>query len=171
MPRLLRLLLTLSLPLFLLDFLTKEWTVQRFHPPEPTFTDQQTVIPNFFDLVRVHNTGVAFGMGNGGTHSNWIFGGVSLVALLFLGWMWRTGAFPTRLSQWAVALLVSGVLGNLLDRFKRGYVVDFLHFHVEFQGETHYWPAFNVADSCICIAAVFLFISAWQKPPTPQPAS
>ena len=169
MPRLIRLLLTVSLPLFLLDYLTKEWTVQRFLDPAAGIQEQITVVPGFFDLVRVHNTGVAFGTGNGGAHSNYIFGGISLLALCFIGWMWKKNAFPTRLSRLAVVLLVSGVLGNLLDRFLRGYVVDFLHFHITMNGEIHSWPAFNVADSCICIAAVFLFISAWQKPVSSDP--
>ena len=172
MPRPIRLLLTVSLPLFLLDYLTKEWTVRRFPDPSGGFHEGINVVPGFFDLVRVHNTGVAFGTGNGGEHSNYIFGGISLLALVFIGWMWRKNAFPTRLSQLAVALLVSGVLGNLLDRFLRGYVVDFLHLYITIDGKMHSWPAFNVADSCICIAATFLFISAWQKPvssdPTPQ---
>ena len=164
MPAFLRLFLTVSIPLFILDFVTKEWAVRTFPAPEPDFTGHIVVVENFFELVRVHNTGVAFGMGNGGEHSNWIFGGVSFGALLFLSWMWRTGAFPTKLSKLAVALLVSGVLGNLLDRFLRGYVVDFLLFHLG----KYSWPAFNVADSCICIAAGFLFISAFQKQPEPS---
>jgi signal peptidase II len=75
--------------------------------------------------------------------------------------LWRTNAFPTKLSQVAVALLLSGIFGNLLDRFMRGYVVDFLDVHI--QG--NHWPAFNVADSAICVAAGMLFLSAFQKDP------
>ena len=62
----------------------------------------------------------------------------------------------------AVALLVAGIFGNLLDRLMRGYVVDFLQVHYR---DTWQWPSFNVADSCICIAAVLLFLSAFQKAP------
>lgn len=167
MPSLLRLFLLISLPLFILDFVTKEWAVRRFAAPESHFIDSINVIPGFFDLVRVHNTGVAFGMGNGGLHSNWIFGGVSLAALTALIVLWKKNAFPTKLSQVAVALLISGILGNLLDRLLRGYVVDFLLFDLKFM----VWPAFNVADACICVAAAFLFLSAFQKQPEPSPAS
>lgn len=163
MPQFLRLFFYISIPLFILDFVTKEWAVRSFPEPMPHSMGSIVVVENFFELVRVHNTGVAFGMGNGGEHANWIFGGISFAALFFLAWMWRTGAFPTRLSRVAVALLVSGVMGNLLDRFLRGYVVDFLLFHLG----SYSWPAFNVADSCICIAATFLFISAFQKQPEP----
>jgi signal peptidase II len=165
MPSLVRLVLLISLPLFILDFVTKEWTVRTFPAPEADVTPRITVIPDYFDFVRVHNTGVAFGMGNGGAYSNYIFGAISLTALGSLCWMYKKGAFPTRLSQVAVALLISGVLGNLLDRFLRGYVVDFLHVHAVIGGEDRSWPAFNVADSCICVAAAFLFLSAFQKQP------
>ena len=171
MPSLVRLVLLISLPLFILDFVTKEWTVHRFVEPTPYSTDRIPVIEGFFDFVRVHNTGVAFGMGNDKPYSNYIFGTVSLVALASMCWMYKKGAFPTRLSQIAVALLISGVLGNLLDRFLRGYVVDFLLVHAEIGGVDRAWPAFNVADSCICVAAAFLFISAFQKQPSTSPAS
>ncbi|MEM0898312.1 MAG: signal peptidase II, partial [Verrucomicrobiota bacterium] len=77
-----RLLLVLTLPLFALDQVTKRTIVDRFDPPDPVMgVDSQPVIPGFFDLVRVHNTGVAFGSFNGGKWSNHIFGGISLLAL------------------------------------------------------------------------------------------
>lgn len=160
-----RSLLYLALPLFLLDLGTKEWIVRRFPPPHDVFVASEPVIDGFFDLVRVHNTGVAWGMGNGEQWANWVFGGVGVAALFFVSWLWRKNAFPTRVSQVAAVLLVSGVIGNLVDRLLRGYVVDFLHFNLGFMQ----WPAFNVADSCICVAAGLLFISAFQK--TPEDAS
>jgi signal peptidase II len=167
MPSFFRLFILISLPLFILDYVTKELTVRNFAEPTDYFVDHRTVIENFFDLVRVHNRGVAFGMGNEGPYANYVFGTISLAALGLIGWMWKKGGFPTKLSQVAVALLVSGVMGNLLDRFTRGYVVDFLHFNLGFMT----WPAFNVADSCICIAAAFLFFSAFQKEPTAAPTA
>lgn len=154
-----KLFLLISLPLFLLDYVTKEWCVREF--PDPENFEPIVVQQGFFELVRIHNTGVAWGVGNGRNYSNWIFGGISVAALFMLRWMWKNGTFPTRLSRIAVALLVSGVMGNLLDRFLRGYVVDFLLFHLG----SYTWPAFNVADACICIAAGCLFFSAFQKQP------
>lgn len=161
------LLLFLTLPLFILDQATKQWTVTRFAPPTEFYHDYRTVIPGFFDLVRVHNTGVAFGMANGATGANYIFGAVSLGALALIAWLWRTGAFPTRLSRVAVALLISGVCGNFVDRIFRGYVVDFISLDLKFMQ----WPAFNVADAAICIAAACLFLSAFQKLPATPPAT
>ena len=155
------LLLFLTLPLFILDQATKQWTVERFAPPGNFEHDHITVIPGWFDLVRVHNTGVAFGMANGAKGANYIFGAVSAAALGLIWWLWKTGAFPTKLSRLAVALLLSGIFGNLADRIFRGYVVDFLSVDLKFMQ----WPAFNVADAAICIAAGCLFISAFQKTP------
>jgi signal peptidase II len=153
------LLLFLTLPLFILDQATKQWTVTRFKAPTDFEHDFITVIPGWVDLVRVHNTGVAFGMANGAKGANYIFGAVSLGALALIWWLWKTGAFPTRLSRVAVALLVSGIFGNLADRLFRGYVVDFLSVDLKFMQ----WPAFNVADAAICVAAACLFLSAFQK--------
>jgi len=151
------LLLYLTLPLFILDQVTKQWTVTRFAPPSEFEHDHITVIPGWFDLVRVHNTGVAFGMANGAKGANYIFGAVSLAALGLIWWLGKTGAFPTKLSRVAVALLISGIFGNLTDRIFRGYVVDFLDFTIPLVN--YRWPSFNVADSCICVAAALLFLS------------
>lgn len=165
----LKLLLSITLPLFLLDFATKEYIVRHFAAPLPStdpayglqVPESVPVIDGIFDIVRVHNTGVAFGFGNGTGGANLIFGGITLFAAGLIWWLWRSNAFPTRLSRFAVALLLSGIMGNMLDRLLRGYVVDFLHFHYR----TFSWPSFNVADSAICVAAVLLFFSAFQKVP------
>ena len=168
-----KLFLFITLPLFALDYATKEYIVRNFEaPPLPDdprynfFTPESVnVIDGLFDIVRVHNTGVAFGFGNGTAWANIIFGTITVCALFLIWWLWRTNAFPTKLSRVAVALLLSGIMGNMLDRFMRGYVVDFLHFHYN----TFSWPSFNVADSCICVAAGLLFISAFQKVPAAGP--
>ena len=171
-----KLIIFLSLPLFALDYVTKEYIARNFQaPPLPDDParlyfepESHAVIPGVFDIVRVHNTGVAFGVGNGETWANLFFGAITIGALALIWWLSRTNAFPTKTSRVAVALLLAGIFGNLLDRMVRGYVVDFLHFH--WQDKWH-WPSFNVADSCICIAAGLLFISAFQKAPVKQPAS
>ena len=150
--------LFLTIPLYLLDQFTKYLILQRF-PHGPT-ADHIEVIPGFFNIVRVHNTGMAFGLGNNGQYSNLIFGVIAIAAIVGVVLLWRKNAFPTRTSKTAVALLVSGILGNLTDRLLpgRGYVVDFLDFYI---GQ-HHWPSFNVADSAICVAAVLLFVTAFQ---------
>ncbi|MFV1994637.1 MAG: signal peptidase II [Verrucomicrobiales bacterium] len=155
--------LWLTLPLLVLDQVTKLSILKHFPDPRVTPFGQQRVIPvidGFFDLVRVHNTGMAFGGFSSLENSNVVFCGIALVALVVLTVLWRRGAFPGPLTKVAAALLVAGVLGNLIDRIAHNYVVDFLDFY----WKTHHWPSFNVADSCITVAACLLFISAFTTP-------
>ena len=156
----LKYLLTLSLPLYVIDQITKCLIVLNYEPPGSAFADSTVVIEGFFNIVRVHNTGVAFGKFNGTAWANIVFGFVAASALLFIGILWHKKAFPVKTSQWAVFFLVPGILGNLTDRLVHGYVVDFLDFNLGFMR----WPSFNVADACICIAAGLLAIAAFQEP-------
>lgn len=152
-------LLYLSLPLYLLDQLTKLLIVRHF--PDETFHGEEiVVIPGFFNLVRVHNTGMAFGQFNNSQYANLAFGTIAITALVAIVMLWKRNAFPTLTARVSAALLISGILGNLTDRLMpgRGYVVDFLDFYI---GSRH-WPSFNVADSCITIAACLLVISAFR---------
>ena len=141
---------TISLPLYLLDQLTK-WLVLRNISTEEVIP----VIPGFFNLVQVHNTGAAFGMLKNNTV---FFVALSSAALIVLvGLTWR-GVFSDRLSRLAAALLLAGVAGNLTDRLRHGHVIDFLDFILPWYGR---WPSFNVADSCICVAAGLLIFSSF----------
>lgn len=154
----------LSLPLFVLDQVTKYLIVANF--PNPYLSPARPpieVIPGFFNIVRVHNTGMAFGKFNGSEYANLVFGLIAISALVAIVILWRKHAFPTRTGKLAASLLIAGILGNFTDRVLpgRGYVVDFIDLYI---GDRH-WPSFNVADSCICIAAALLFISAFQPEP------
>lgn len=179
-----KLLLFLSLPLYVLDQVTKFWTIATFPlhgPPEHI-----GVIEGWFHLVRVHNQGVAFGFGNGTAWAPIVFLIVPVVALTLIRVFWKKGMFAHPLSRIAVALLICGIIGNLTDRLvqgflleeireapfwtrlSEGYVVDFLLVRLPFYDKlvpaSHgWWPAFNVADSCICIAACLLFVSGWKE--------
>ncbi len=157
-----RFFLLLSLPLYVLDQVTKYLILANFPNPyvEPARPPIE-VIPDFFNIVRVHNTGMAFGKLNGWEHANYLFGAIAITALVAIVFLWRKEAFPTTSGKVAASLLVAGILGNFTDRILpgRGYVVDFLDFQF---GGWHY-PSFNVADSCICIAAALLFLSAFQS--------
>jgi signal peptidase II len=145
-----KLLLLVSLPLYLLDQVTK-WLVLRF-----ISTDEFVpVIPGFFYLVQVHNTGAAFGMLK---DNNLFFMLLASAALILVAFFARRGAFADSPSRVGAALLVSGVLGNLTDRIVHGYVVDFLDVILPWYG---HWPAFNVADSAICAAAALFLISGF----------
>lgn len=180
-----RLLLFLSLPLYILDQATKAWTVSYFSEPHPGYFGTQDIawmiVPDVFHWTRVHNQGVAFGLGNGTTWAPIVFLLVPLIAMVMIRIFWKKGAFDHILSKIAVALLICGILGNLTDRLVQGfllervkegsfwerlssgYVVDFISVRLPFYekivpASEGWWPTFNVADSCICIAAVLLFI-------------
>ncbi|HQZ27846.1 MAG: signal peptidase II [Verrucomicrobiales bacterium] len=166
-------LLFLSVPLLILDQITKWLIVSNFPDSynEAVAPKSIEVIPGFFNIVRVHNTGMAWGIMNGAQHANWFFGAIGLVAITAITILWKKGAFPDRISKTAAALLISGIVGNLTDRLLpgRGYVVDFLDFLPPFYGKLFptsggHFPSFNVADSCICIAAGLLILSAFRQP-------
>lgn len=156
----LRLLLFLSLPLYVIDQLTKGWIVRTFE----LNGEGRVVVPDFFTLHHVANTGIAFGQFNGGRFSNYIFGAVGLGALAFIAWLYRKGSFTGGFSRVAIALLVAGVCGNITDRLLHGYVVDFLQFdlHVPLANP---WPSFNVADSCVVCAAFLLAVASFAEAP------
>ena len=171
-----KLLLCLSLPLYVLDQWSKSWIVANFD----LHGREQEVIQGTFWLHHTANTGVAFGMFNGTQYANYAFTFISLSALAFLIWGSRKNLFPGALSRLAVALLVSGIFGNLTDRlFRRhedgvlfgggfldGYVVDFLRFDFGFP-PFNPWPSFNVADSCVVSAAILLALASFTEAPKP----
>jgi signal peptidase II len=174
-----RLLLFLTLPLYVLDQVTKFWTIGRFERPGVIPNEHIGVIEGWFHLVRVHNQGVAFGFGNGTSWAPVVFLIVPLIALTLIRIFWKKGLFKHPLSMVAVALLLCGIFGNLTDRLiqgflleefrdasfwerlSKGYVVDFLDVTIPLVN--YRWPAFNVADSCICIAATLLFIGGLRE--------
>jgi len=146
--------LFLSLPLYALDQFTK-FLVLRFIPPNSSLA----LIPNFFDLVHVTNTGAAFGSFK---NNNGFFIVLSCLALIVVFAMLLRGGPVDSWRNIALGLLLAGVFGNLTDRLVHGHVIDFLLFdlHVPF---AHPWPAFNVADSCICIAVVSFIIYSFRE--------
>jgi signal peptidase II len=173
-----RILLCLTLPLYVLDQWSKFWIVGRFpEPPPGQFSSgvEQPVIEGFFNLVRVHNQGVAFGFGNGSDWAPVVFLAVPLVALVLITLGLKKDFFVGNSGKLAVGLLLCGIFGNLTDRLiqgsklsymtglplwerlKAGYVVDFLDFTIPLVN--YRWPSFNVADSCICVAATLLFFT------------
>jgi signal peptidase II len=144
----------LALPLYALDQFTK-YLVQHFvdlNEPPPV------VIKGFFNIVNVTNTGAAFGSFK---NNNTFFVAVSCLALLFVVALLVRRRAPDAWRDVSLALLLAGILGNLTDRLLYGHVIDFLLFdlHVPF---AHPWPAFNVADSCICIAVVCFIIHSFR---------
>ena len=114
----------------------------------------------FLNLSLTYNKGSAFGfLANQSGWQLWFFVGIAgAVTLAIFAWL----ALSTQkhaLTAAALSLILGGALGNLYDRLTSGYVIDFIDFHI---GELH-WPAFNVADSAICIGAFFFILSAFRK--------
>ena len=155
-----KLLLALAVPFYALDQATKWWVVKHIEfnaDPEP-------VIENFFYLCHWGNTGAAFSMFH---NNNAAFIVLSIAALIGLVVAYCRDAFKDTPSRVGVGLLVGGILGNLSDRIIHGHVVDFLLFnlHVRYANP---WPAFNVADSCICVAAGLFILGSFKKTPDPS---
>jgi len=149
-----RLILFLSLPLYALDQLTKQW-VLRFISPY----DARIVVADFFSVVNVTNSGAAFGSFRG---NNTFFVVISIIALVVVTVLLVRHSRSDPWRNVSLALLLAGILGNLTDRLLYGHVIDFLLFnlHVRFADP---WPAFNVADSCISIAVVLFIIHSFRK--------
>ena len=119
-------------------------------------TQQVVIIPGFLDLVSVYNRGVAFGMFNNGQciFRTTLLTVLSVVVFLILFFVYLFSKDMTRLSMVALSMIMGGAVGNVIDRIRLGYVVDFIDAFVK---NTH-WPAFNVADSAITVGAVLLAI-------------
>ena len=119
-------------------------------------TRQVVIVPGFLDLVSVYNRGVAFGMFNNGQciFRSTLLTVLSVAVFIILFFVYLFSKDMTRLSMVALSMIMGGAVGNVIDRIRLGYVVDFIDVFVK---NTH-WPAFNVADSAITIGAVLLAI-------------
>ncbi len=147
--------LGIALVILLADQLTKLLIVDSF-----LLGDSQPVT-TFFNLVRVHNSGAAFSMlSTASGWQRWLFTGIGVVATFFILWLLRS--HPTqKLFCFALALVLGGAVGNVIDRIAYGHVVDFLDFHWDWLSPVFYeghFPAFNVADSAISVGAVCLIL-------------
>ncbi len=126
-----------------------EWYTQR---PEPLPFTEIEVWP-FFNLVMVWNKGISFGLFNDTS----VWGSLILITIsllitaLFTLWLIRSHLHTQNI---ALALVIGGALGNVIDRFRFGAVIDFLDFHIA----GHHWPAFNISDSCIVIGVLLLIL-------------
>ncbi|MFY9399277.1 MAG: signal peptidase II [Desulfomonilia bacterium] len=149
--------LLLVLPLYLADQLTK-WLVCRSMEVGAGFA----VIPGFFDIVHVRNTGAAFGILRDIPESvrTWFFLGITVVALTAIVIIFVKSGERSWFFKAILCLVIAGAMGNLTDRFLFGEVVDFLSFSI---GEFR-WPAFNLADTYISLGMVGLIASMLLAP-------
>ncbi len=119
-----------------------------------------TVVPGFFDWTLTYNEGVAFSMfGEGGDLQRYLLSAFAVaVSIGFMVWLTRLPR-SDRFSALALALVIGGALGNVIDRLRLGHVVDFI---LVYYREWH-WPAFNVADSCIVVGAIVLVLAGMRN--------
>ena len=147
----------------LLDQYTKLLIMDRF-----ALYETKSVIPGFFNLTYLHNTGAAFGLLADANPAwrTYFFVGVAMLALVFIVVAYFQYREQGLIYLFAFSFIGGGAVGNLIDRLRYGSVVDFLDFYIS----SYHWPAFNVADSAIVVGVgLFLlagFISTEEREPT-----
>lgn len=147
--------LWISALVLLLDQISKWWVVATLPMGLP-----QPVISGFFDLTLVHNPGAAFGiLDDAGGWQRFFLGGIAVAAAAIIVTLLRRLRPNAVWVAVALALVLGGALGNLVDRLYLGYVIDFLDVY----WKTHHWPAFNVADSAISVGALMLVVDAFRN--------
>jgi signal peptidase II len=145
--------LALSLAVFIADQFTKVLILGYYRLGDATY------VTSFFNIVRAHNTGAAFSfLAAASGWQRWFFTAIGIAAAIFIVWMLRSHA-GQKLFSFALACILGGAIGNVVDRLLHGYVVDFLQVH----WAGWYFPAFNVADSAISIGAVCLILDELRR--------
>jgi len=146
--------LWLAAAIVAVDQLTKFAILRSF-----SFGERMAVVPGLFDLTLVYNRGAAFSFLAGASGwQRWFFTGLGVAAAIFIVWLLaRHGS--QRLFSFALALILGGAIGNVIDRVARGQVVDFLLVY----WQRWHWPAFNVADSAITVGAVLLIVDEFRR--------
>lgn len=144
-----------ALAVLALDQLTKWFVVRTL-----SYGEERVVLEGFFRFVHWGNTGAAWSLFRDNNTALAVVAGLALVVLYL---MRRHFGAETRLGQVALGLMFGGIVGNVIDRVHIGHVVDFLYFHLRRRsGAEIGFPAFNVADSAICIGVGLLFVLSWQ---------
>src|SRR5688500_3299298 len=157
----------LALSVFVMDQITKLLVLKYLG-----FSEERVIVEGFFKFVDWGNTGAAWSMFRG---NNAILAATALAALVILFLTRHRFDVHTLSGQLSLGLIFGGILGNLLDRIRVGHVVDFLRFYVlRRNGEEAGFPAFNIADSAICVGVGLLFIMSFQsgtaRAPQPTPS-
>ncbi len=152
--------LMLAAVVVVLDQLTKFGASAMLNYAEPV-----AIFPGL-NFTLAHNTGAAFSLlSEASGWQRWFFAAIALVvSVVITAWLRQIGDGELWLPL-ALSLILGGAIGNFIDRLNFGYVVDFIQVYYK----TWYWPAFNIADSAICVGAVVLVLSGWQQTPKDQP--
>jgi signal peptidase II len=161
-----RRILLIAVAVLLLDQVSKAVVLRFLH-----FLDERVILEGFFKFVHWGNTGSAFSLFPG---KNGVLALVSITAIVVLYLTRHHFDADTLPGQFALGLIFGGIVGNLIDRIFRQHVIDFIYFYViRRDGSELGFPAFNVADSAICVGVGLLFVLAWLSPgasSTHQPA-
>lgn len=137
----------------LVDQFTKVLILQHYQ------LGDSTRIVGFFNIVRAHNTGAAFSfLAQAAGWQRWLFTGIGVFAAVLIVYLLRSHA-GQKLFSFALASILGGAVGNVIDRMLHGYVVDFLDFH----GMGYHFPAFNIADSAITLGAICLVLDELRR--------
>lgn len=136
------------------DQISKLWAIKEVEAivAKTMGVHQHIQITSFFNLVRVQNTGVSFGMFNGANNGNVILLFVTMVITgILLLWLWQN---KSTYLMFALSFVLGGAVGNIIDRFNHGAVSDFLDFHLK----GYHWPSFNLADAMITIGVIMIVL-------------
>lgn len=145
--------LALALIIVLLDQLTKTLILGYYQ------LGDSTPVTGYFNIVRVHNSGAAFSfLSTASGWQRWFFTGIGVVAVVYLLWMLKSHSTQI-LFSFAMACILGGAVGNVIDRLLHGYVVDFLDFY----WSNWHFPAFNIADAAISVGAVCLIFDELRR--------
>jgi signal peptidase II len=149
----------------ILDQLSKIYIDNNF-----ALSQSKRVVTNFFHITYVRNPGAAFGILSDSAIRLPFFIGISLIATLGIFWYIRKVSHEKHWQHLSLGLILSGALGNLIDRLRLGEVIDFIDVH----WYNYHWPAFNLADSAICVGVGIMLVCTWdeerakKRPPTNQ---
>ena len=146
----------LAVAIIVLDQLTKVYFNGSYQ-----YGEQREVIPAVLNFTLLYNPGAAFSfLADAGGWQKFFFTGLAFAVSGWLGWQIVQRKFGT-LMNWAAAFIIGGALGNVIDRLIHGHVIDFIQVHWQ---QSWYYPAFNIADSFICVGAALMVLDSFRLP-------
>jgi lipoprotein signal peptidase len=156
------------------DLGSKVWAEKRLDRAD-AYQHPLALIPNHLDFLLARNRGGAWGLLQDTPEyiRRPFFLLVSAAAIVFIVSLYRRLAPTQRALKWGLPLVLGGALGNLVDRIRYSFVIDFIHAHMKWGGRDHHWPTFNVADIAICVGVGLMALDMWgtgRKKPLPDDA-
>lgn len=146
----------LAVAIIVLDQLTKLYFNGSYQ-----YGEQREVIPALLNFTLLYNPGAAFSfLADAGGWQKFFFTGLAFAVSGWLGWQIVQRRFSL-LMNWAAAFIMGGALGNVIDRLLHGHVIDFIQVHWQ---QSWYYPAFNIADSFICVGAALMVLDSFRQP-------